>query len=160
MRRTQKLNAMECSTESTKEVRDSLKKHKQRLLQKNEHREKVKNSNTIASRMKQVVDNLILNQKTQENNPLLTIFIYKSQQNEIISSFMHEIRKENPILFDDREKFLDLLGQKYDLMKMTMSEPLLRAEVEGHIRDEREISINHADNYSCAPKRRKTLIRA
>jgi len=96
--------------------------NKSRCTIKNEKKERMKNSNTIASRMKQVVERLMQGQKNKENGPVLTVFVYKSQQNEIISSFLHEMRKENPNLFEDRTQFLELLTSKYDSMLSTINE--------------------------------------
>jgi len=81
---------------------------------KNEKKERIKNTNTIASKMKQVVDKLIQEQRMQEFKPLLTVFLYKSQQSEIISLFLHEIRKENINLFHDKERLFSLIMSKYD----------------------------------------------
>jgi len=96
--------------------------NKSRCTIKNEKKERMKNSNTIASRMKQVVERLMQGQKNKENGPVLTVFVYKSQQNEIISSFLHKMRKENPNLFEDRTQFLELLTSKYDSMLSTINE--------------------------------------
>lgn len=81
-----------------------------------------KNTNTIASKMKQVVEKLIHGQQYNKVNPLLTIFIYKSQQSEIVSSFLHEIRKENDALFGQRDKLLELITKKYDDFVLTINE--------------------------------------
>lgn len=85
-------------------------------------KDRLKNNNTIASKMKQVVDKLIESQKKNETRSLITIFLYKSQQSEIISSFLHEMRKENTNLFNDRSQFFTMLMDKYDDLMLTLND--------------------------------------
>jgi len=89
---------------------------------RSEKKERIKNTNTIASKMKQVVDKLIQEQRMQEFKPLLTVFLYKSEQSEIISLFLHEIRKENISLFQDKERLLALIMSKYDDFSMAIND--------------------------------------
>ena len=65
---------------------------------------RIKNTNTIAAKMKVVVERMIQSYKTNETRPLLTIFVYKSLQSEIISSFLHEMQKENVTLFANKDR--------------------------------------------------------
>lgn len=78
---------------------------------------KNKSCNTIASKMKQVVDKLIENQKNQIMTNNFTVFIYKSQQSELISSFLQEIRKENVGLYENKEQLFHAISEKYESMK-------------------------------------------
>jgi hypothetical protein len=47
-------------------------------------------------------------------HPQITVFLYKSEQSEIIASFLQEMRRENVTLFNDREMFLDLIAARYN----------------------------------------------
>ena len=77
-------------------------------------RERAKSVNTVASKMKQVVEKMIQTQKDGEAHAQLTVFLYKSQQSEITNAFLVELQKENPALFQDREGFIRLLLSHYD----------------------------------------------
>ena len=79
-----------------------------------EKRERTKSINTVAARMKQVVEKMIASQKDGETRPQITIFLYKSQQSEIIASFLNEMRKENIHLFHNRQSLQDLIMARYD----------------------------------------------
>ena len=79
-----------------------------------DRRERVKSVNTVAARMKQVVEKLIDIQRQHESHPQITIFFYKSQQSEITNAFFVELQKENPSLFHDKHNFFALLLEKYD----------------------------------------------
>ena len=81
---------------------------------------RIKNTNTIAAKMKVVVERMIQSYKTNETRPLLTIFVYKSLQSEIISSFLHEMQKENVTLFANKALFFSVLSQKYDELYTTI----------------------------------------
>lgn len=72
--------------------------------------------------MKFVLDKLIQEHKNQEIKATLTFFLYKSQQSEIISNFLNEMRKENPQLFKKKEMFIHLITRKYDDLLATMTE--------------------------------------
>jgi lauroyl/myristoyl acyltransferase len=92
-----------------------------------EKRERTKSINTVAARMKQVVEKMIANQKDGESKSQVTIFLYKSQQSEIIASFLNEMRKENVNLFNNRNKLLQLIMARYDNLIATLnatSQPL------------------------------------
>ena len=86
----------------------------QRSSHAKEKRERVKSGNTVASRMKQVVEKMIASQKEGVPHPQITVFLYKSEQSEIIASFLQEMRRENVTLFNDRRLFLDLIASRYD----------------------------------------------
>jgi hypothetical protein len=89
---------------------------------KDEKHNRLKTTNTIASKMKFVVDKLISDHKKKELKSTITTFLYKSQQSEIISNFLVEMRKENLKLFNKREKILALISDKYDDMIMTLND--------------------------------------
>jgi len=86
----------------------------QRSTNAKEKRERVKSGNTVAARMKQVVEKMIASQKDGVPHPQITVFLYKSEQSEIIASFLQEMRRENVTLFNDREMFLDLIAARYN----------------------------------------------
>lgn len=77
-------------------------------------RERSKSMNTVASRMKQVVDHMVASQKAGELHPTLTVFLYKSPQSEIVNAFFSEMQRENPALFDARDELLALIARRYD----------------------------------------------
>ena len=79
-----------------------------------ERRERAKSVNTVASRMKQVVEKMISTQRLRETHPQITIFLYKSEQSEITNAFFVELQNENPSLFHNRYDFFVLLLAKYD----------------------------------------------
>ena len=79
-----------------------------------ERRERSKSVNTVAAKMKQVVEKMIQAQKEGEAHPQLTVFLYKSQQSEITNAFLIELQKENAALFSDRASFVRLLVAHYD----------------------------------------------
>jgi hypothetical protein len=89
----------------------------------NEKRERTKSVNTVASRMKQVVDKMILSQREGESKQQVTIFLYKSQQSEIIASFLNEMRKENISLFNSKKELIDLITSRYDELIATLHDP-------------------------------------
>ena len=53
-------------------------------------RERIKTANTVAARMKHVVEKLIAEQQTAfvEQQPKLTVFMYKNQQLEVFCAFL------------------------------------------------------------------------
>jgi hypothetical protein len=77
-------------------------------------RERSKSVNTVAARMKQVVDHMIATQREPEVHTQLTVFLYKSPQSEIINAFFSELQKENATLFNSRAEFLALIATRYD----------------------------------------------
>jgi hypothetical protein len=87
----------------------------------NEKRERTKSINTVAARMKQVVEKMIASQKDGESRPQITTFLYKSQQSEIIASFLNEMRKENINLFNNRSELKALIMARYDELAATLN---------------------------------------
>ena len=79
-----------------------------------ERRERAKSANTVASRMKGVVEKLIQERRTHQPHPSLTVFVYRNQQLELANAFFQELQKENGTLFANREAFLALMMQRYD----------------------------------------------
>lgn len=78
----------------------------------------LKTNNTIACKMKQVVEKLIQRHKKNECLNNITIFIYKSQQSEIITSFLQEIKQENKSLFENKQHLLKAIEKKYNELIM------------------------------------------
>ena len=71
--------------------------------------------------MKQVVEKMIASQKDGESRPQITTFLYKSQQSEIIASFLNEMRKENINLFNNRSELKALIMARYDELAATLN---------------------------------------
>lgn len=90
-----------------------------------ERRERSKSVNTVAAKMKQVVERMIMAQKDGDAHPQLTVFLYKSQQSEITNAFLVELQKENAGLFQDREAFMALVMMHYDEFTATSAYPTL-----------------------------------
>jgi ribosomal protein L17 len=91
-----------------------MKRQAMRSTHQQKSRERSKTVNTVASKMKQVVDKLIQLQKAGEVHPRMTVFVYKSQQTEITNAFLGEVQKENATLFNDRTSFFNLVMTHYD----------------------------------------------
>jgi hypothetical protein len=64
--------------------------------------------------MKQVVEKMIASQKKGIPHPQITVFLYKSEQSEIIASFLQEMRRENVTLFNNRKLFMELIASRYN----------------------------------------------
>jgi hypothetical protein len=86
----------------------------QQQERKMEKRERIKSINTVAAKMKQVIDKMIQRQRDKEVHQHMTVFLYKSQQSEIINAFFLELQKENPTLFENKSSFLALITERYD----------------------------------------------
>jgi hypothetical protein len=82
--------------------------------QQQQRRERSKSVNTVAARMKQVVEHMVASYKAGELHPNLTIFQYKSPQSEIINAFFNELQRENRVLFHSRDEVLALIARRYD----------------------------------------------
>ena len=82
-----------------------------------EKRERTKSSNTVAARMKQVVDNMIVAKRNNSPHPEMTVFLYKSEQSEIMASFFQEMRRENMVLFENKSMLMNLIAARYDDMR-------------------------------------------
>ena len=81
-----------------------------------------KSVNTVASRMKQVVEKLIRQQQEHpDTHPRLTVFLYRNQQAEIANAFLQELQKESPEVLEDRAKFMAMLGARYDEFRSSAS---------------------------------------
>jgi hypothetical protein len=81
-----------------------------------ERRERIKNTCTVSARMRQVVDQMIACDPELYQSALqqTTIFAFKSQQSEIISCFLQEMRRENSALYQDKPALLQVIGDAYD----------------------------------------------
>ena len=84
-----------------------------------EKRERGKGYNTVAARMKSVIECMIQSQKQRTPHQQITVFMYKSQQSEIISLFLQEMRQENILLFNDKKTLLDVIAARYDEFSTT-----------------------------------------
>ena len=84
-------------------------------------RERSKSGNTVAARMKQVVDKLIQAERAGEAHTELTLFLYRNPQSEITNAFFQEFQRENGAVFRDRDQFLALLGGRYDAFRHALS---------------------------------------
>jgi len=85
-------------------------------------RERSKSINTVASRMKQVVEKLIRQQQEHPDmHQRLTVFLYRNQQAEIANAFFQEMQKESPDLLNDKDRFMALLGMRYDEFRSSSS---------------------------------------
>jgi hypothetical protein len=73
--------------------------------------------------MKQVVEKMIAAQKEGIPHPQITVFLYKSEQSEIIASFLQEMRRENSNLFNNRELFMDLITARYNDIRSAQEQP-------------------------------------
>ena len=87
-----------------------------------ERKERNKSMNTIASKMKMVVEKMIENGKSGNLQHEMTIFIYKSHESEILYTFLQEMRKENPEMFRNKRKFLETISEKYDEIIASLNE--------------------------------------
>lgn len=81
-------------------------------------RERTKSSCTVSSRMRQVVEQMIACDEEQYQAMLqqTTVFVFKSQQSELITCFLEEMRRENPSLFRDRDALMRVVGASYDMV--------------------------------------------
>ena len=86
-------------------------------------RERSKSVNTVAARMKQVVERMIAAQRNAEPHAQLTVFVYKSPQSEIINAFFSELQQENPALFRTRDALLALIAARYDEFRLGWQHP-------------------------------------
>lgn len=79
-------------------------------------RERIKTTCTVSARMKQVVEQMISCSEEQYNAAVqqTTVFAFKSQQSEIITCFLEEMRRENGVLFQNKEAFMDFISDVYD----------------------------------------------
>jgi hypothetical protein len=91
---------------------------KNKKIMSNVHakRDRVKATCTVSARMKQVVDQMISCSQEQYNVAIqqTTVFAFKSQQSEIITCFLEEMRRENAHLFQNKEAFLEFIANIYD----------------------------------------------
>ena len=83
-----------------------------------ERRERCKASCTVSARMRQVVDQLLSCDAEQYAAAMqqTTVFVFKSQQSELISSFLDEMRRENTSLYQNREGLLRVIAEAYDAL--------------------------------------------
>lgn len=81
-----------------------------------ERRDRGKTSCTVSARMRQVVDQMMSCDEEQYKNALqqTTVFVFKSQQSELITCFLEEMRRENGALFRDKDALLQVLEDSYD----------------------------------------------
>lgn len=91
-------------------------KNKKMMTNVHAKRDRVKATCTVSARMKQVVDQMIACSQEQYNVAIqqTTVFAFKSQQSEIITCFLEEMRRENAPLFQNKEAFLEFIANIYD----------------------------------------------
>ncbi len=85
----------------------------------NNKKERPKNVCTVSARMRQVVAQM-LNCDMESYMAALhqtTIFAFKSQQSEIILSFLQEMNQENTVLYQNKEMLMQAISQAYDETK-------------------------------------------
>jgi len=70
-----------------------------------------------------VVEKMIAGQKDGESRSQVTIFLYKSQQSEIIASFLNEMRKENINLFNNKAELIALIVSRYEELVFSLNPP-------------------------------------
>ena len=81
-------------------------------------RDRGKTSCTVSARMRQVVEQLLMCDHDQYAAALqqTTVFVFKSQQSELIACFLDEMRRENTALYQDREGLMRVIADAYDAM--------------------------------------------
>ena len=79
-------------------------------------KDRVKNTCTVSARMRQVAEQMLTCDRELHHTALqqITIFTFKSHQNEILSCFLQDMRKENNLLYQNKAAFLQLVGDAYD----------------------------------------------
>lgn len=79
-------------------------------------RDRLKNTCTVSARMRQVVEQMLTCDLEQYALAMqqTTIFAFKSQQSELVLSFLQEMRQENSALYQNKEAFLQLISDAYD----------------------------------------------
>jgi len=94
----------------------------QHMMNFNTHqkKERHKNTCTVSARMRQVVHEMVNSTEEQNHNLLqqITIFAFKSHQNEIISSFLQDLRNENSVLYQNKEALLQVVADAYDQSRL------------------------------------------
>jgi hypothetical protein len=81
-----------------------------------ERKDRVKNTCTVSARMRQVVDQMLACDEEAYTAALhqTTVFAFRSQQSEIISSFLQDMSRENCALYQNKELLLRTVGEAYD----------------------------------------------
>lgn len=81
-----------------------------------QQRDRLKTTCTVSARMRQVVDQMLTCDAEQYAMAMqqTTIFAFKSQQSELVLSFLQEMRRENCTLYQNKEALLQLVSEAYD----------------------------------------------
>ena len=82
-------------------------------------KDRPKNTCTVSARMRQVVMQM-LNCDAESYKAALhqtTIFAFKSQQSEIILSFLQEMNRENSSLYQNKDLLMQTISEAYDEAK-------------------------------------------
>ena len=81
-----------------------------------QHRDRVKNTCTVSARMRQVVEQMLTCDPEQYAAAMqqTTIFAFKSQQSELVLSFLQDMRRENCNLYQNKDALLQLISDAYD----------------------------------------------
>lgn len=79
-------------------------------------RDRLKNTCTVSSRLRQVVEQMLACEPEQYALAMqqTTIFAFKSQQSELVLSFLQEMRLENGALYQNKEALLQVISDAYD----------------------------------------------
>jgi hypothetical protein len=79
-------------------------------------RDRIKNTCTVSARMRQVVEQMLACDPEQYALAMqqTTIFAFKSQQSELILSFLQDMRRENRQLYQNKAALLQVIGEAYD----------------------------------------------
>lgn len=79
-------------------------------------RERQKNTCTVSSRLRHVVEQMLTCDPEQYALAMqeTTIFAFKTQQSELVLSFLQEMRRENGTLYQNKEALLQLISEAYD----------------------------------------------
>jgi hypothetical protein len=79
-------------------------------------KDRIKNTCTVSARMRQVVEQMLACDPEQYALAMqeTTIFAFKTQQSELILSFLQEMRRENCQIYQNKEALLQLISEAYD----------------------------------------------
>ena len=122
------IQAMRKGMKESQAVEQSVpqqKNTKKELDTSGEKKERCKNICTVSSRMRQVVDQMLGCDEEAYRAALhhTTIFAFKSQQSEIISSFLQDIRHENMQMYQNKDLLLQSISDAYDEAQCLVGTP-------------------------------------
>jgi hypothetical protein len=84
--------------------------------QPQQQRDRLKGTCTVSARMRQVVDQMLACDAEHYAMAMqqTTIFAFKSQQSELVLSFLQEMCRENCTLYHNKDALLQLISEAYD----------------------------------------------